>query len=190
MTSFTNLYFFPDHRRKNIWEAWGGFLQNSPLLIYFIQELRRLLRLQLGPRKLLLLFSCDSCSQHGDTRVTCSAPSQRSLRGNYAERGFMWTRLTTVQFCTRHTTLEQKSGTLQDFLGFGWPFQVIQSSFVLLLAIIIFLNYHVLTLVGAKGSDWTILMTAFWFFIYQPDTRKHWVSVMPVRYLGAVNVYH
>lgn len=53
---------------------------------------------------------------------------------------------------------------------------------------IIICNDHGLTLVGAKESNWA--MTAFWFFIHQPDVRKHWVYVIPIRYVGPMNVYH
>lgn len=66
------------------------------------------------------------------------------------------------------------------FLGFLWSFQVIQLTFVFLFHNYLKKHYHVFTSVGVKESNWAISMTAFWFFIYQPDLRKHWICVMPV----------
>lgn len=76
------------------------------------------------------------------------------------------------------------------FLGFVWSLQVTQLTFVLL-----FHNYFLkiamyLTSVRVKESNWAISMRALWFFIYQPDMRKHWQYAIPLRNLGALKAYH
>lgn len=65
-----------------------------------------------------------------------------------------------------------------------WSFHVIQSMLCFYFAIIEKKHYHVLTSERAQELNWTISMIAFWFFIYQPDMRKHWVCELRIRCLA------